>query len=244
MKQTVLITGGTGGIGSAEVRLFAARGWNVAFSYHSAEEKAQALCSELCAQGLQAAAFRVDIADRNQAFQLVHQAEETFGPLTALVNNAGCAGFGLFGDLSEQDWRRMCGVNLDGSLYCAQAAAQGMVRRRQGAIVNTSSMWGQVGASCEVAYSVTKAGLIGFTKALAKELGPSNVRVNCVAPGFIDTPMNGRLSAEDRQALFDETPLGRAGDPEETAKAVFFLASDEASFITGQVLGCNGGFIV
>ena len=244
MAKTILITGGTGGIGAAEVEYFARKGWNVAFSYHSAEKKAQALCEKLCGEGLQAAAFRADLSRREEAFALVEKAEACFGGLDVLLNNAGIAQFGLFQDMTEAQWRQIAGVNLDGSIYCAQAAAAGMVRRGGGVILNTSSMWGQVGASCEVAYSVTKAALIGLTKALAQELGPSGIRVNCIAPGFIETEMNGHLSAEDRSALFEETPLGRGGTPEEVARTAYFLASEGSSFITGQVVAVNGGFVV
>lgn len=244
MKQTVLITGASGGIGSATARLFAERGWNVVAAYHTAREKAEALCAELCEKGLQAAALQADVSDRAQAFALVAQAEQLFGPLDALVNNAGISQVGLFTDLSQADWRQICGVNLDSAIYCSQAAAQSMIRRKTGAIICTSSMWGEVGASCEVAYSVTKAGLIGLTRALAKELGPSGIRVNCVSPGVIDTEMNRRLSEQELAELAGETPLQRLGTPCDVARAAYFLASQEACFITGQVLGCSGGFIV
>lgn len=244
MSKTVLITGATGGIGRAETRLFAQRGWNVAAAYHTARQKAEQLCAELCAEGWQAAALQADVADREEAFSLVRRAQELFGPLDVLVNNAGISQVGLFTDLSEADWRQICGVNLDGAVYCSQAAAKDMVRRKSGVIIQTSSMWGEVGASCEVAYSVTKAALMGLTRALAKELGPSGIRVNCISPGVIDTEMNRRLSPQDMRELADETPLQRIGTPEEVARAVYFLASDEAAFVTGQVLGCSGGFIV
>lgn len=244
MSETILITGGSRGIGKAEVVLFAQRGWNVAFSYHTAEKKACTLCEELCAQGMQVACFRADVADRQQAFALVEQARQTFGPLDALINNAGVAQVGLFQDLTQMQWRQLCGVNLDGSIYCAQAVIPDMVRRQRGVILNTSSMWGQVGASCEVAYSATKAAVIGLTKALAKELGPSKVRVNCIAPGFIESDMNAHLSQEDKSSLFEETALGRGGMPEEVAKTAYFLVSEEASFITGQVIGCSGGLVI
>lgn len=244
MNKTVLITGATGGIGSATAVLFAQNGYNVAIAYHHAEKKAKDLCERLCANGLQAAAFGADVAVRDEAFDLVRRTEETFGSIDVLVNNAGISQFGLFTDLSQQDWRAICGTNLDGSIFCAQAAAKSMVRRQSGVIINTASMWGEVGASCEVAYSVTKAALIGLTKALAKELGPSNIRVNCVSPGMIDTEMNRRLTAEDVAALAEETPLGRVGTPQEVAQTTLFLASAQASFITGQVLSCNGGFIM
>ena len=162
----------------------------------------------------------------------------------ALVNNAAISKTGLFTDVSEAEWNEMFSVNVGGVFHCAQSVLPGMIARRHGAIVNVSSMWGQVGASCEVCYSATKAAVIGLTKALAQEVGPSGVRVNCVAPGVIDTDMNRALDEAALAALSDETPLGRIGTPEEVARTIFFLAGDGAAFITGQVIGVNGGFVV
>jgi 3-oxoacyl-[acyl-carrier protein] reductase len=165
------------------------------------------------------------------------------GAVDVLVNNAGISQQKLFTDITDEDWRRMTGVNLDGVFYCSREASREMIRKKSGSIINISSMWGQVGASCEVHYSAAKAGVIGLTKALAKELGPSNIRVNCIAPGVIDTDMMSGFDNETKNSLIDETPLLRLGTPEDIAKAVVFLA-DENSFITGQVLGVNGGIII
>lgn len=236
--DTVLITGASGGIGAACARKFAAEGWQVALQGHSAFEQAQALARQL--GGL---ALKADISDPVQVNAMVDAALEELGHLDALVCSAGVAHFGLLQDMTDGDWRRVMGVNLDGVFYCCRRAVPHFVRRGQGRIVTLSSMWGQSGASCEAAYSASKAGVIGLTQALARELGPSGVTVNCVAPGVIDTAMNARLSEEDRRDLAEQTPLGRLGTPEEAADAVFFLCTPQSSFITGQVLGVNGGFL-
>lgn len=241
MEKTVLITGGSRGIGAACVRAFAAAGCRVAFSYLHSEEKAAALCAEL--EG-RAVAIQADVADRDQVTALFRQAEQAFGPVEVLVNNAGIAQQKLFTDITPDEWRRMLAVHLDGPFYCCQAALPAMIRAKWGRIINISSMWGQVGGSCEVHYSAAKAGLIGLTKALAQEEGPSGVTVNCIAPGVVETDMMAGFSAADKQALAEETPLCRLGRPEEVAAAAVFLAGDQAAFITGQVLGVNGGLVV
>lgn len=239
MSRTVVVTGGSRGIGAACVRVFAAAGDRVFFLYRASEEAAAALATETGA-----VALRCDVADR----PLVHSAFSDIlsqcGTVDVLINNAGISEFSLFQDISEEQWDRMLQVNLGGAFRCSQEVLPGMIARKQGCILNVSSMWGQVGASCEVHYSAAKAGLIGLTKALAKEVGPSGIRVNCVAPGVIDTEMNGALSAETLAALSEETPLGRIGTPEEVAKILRWLASEEASFLTGQVIAPNGGLII
>ena len=204
----------------------------------------QALAQELRALGGQVGLYPGDVAERAQVDQVMEGFLQDFGHLDVLVCNAGLARQELFTDISLDSWRQMLGVNLDGVFHCCQAALPHMISRKAGKIITLSSMWGQVGASCEVAYSAAKAGVIGLTRALAKEVGPSGITVNCVAPGVIDTAMNGALSPETRAALAEETPLERLGTPEDVAQAIWFLASPAGDFFTGQVLAPNGGFII
>lgn len=242
--KTVLITGGSRGIGQACVLAFARAGWQVAFSYHTQAEQAGQLVERVRQQGGAAACWQADVADSSQVDRLFARAEEAFGPIDALVCNAGIAHQGLLTDMTDAQWRRLMGVDLDGAFYCCRRALPAMVRRHQGSVVLISSTWGVTGGSCEAAYSAAKAGLIGLAKALAKEMGPSGIRVNCIAPGVIDTEMNGGLTEEDLAALREETPLGRQGAPEEVAEAALFLCGEGARFITGQVLGVDGGIAV
>lgn len=235
----ILITGGSRGIGAACVRAFAANGHSVAFLYHTQTAAAKALAKETGAVALQA-----DISDAAQAQEAVARAIEVLGGIDVLVNNAGIAQIKLFTEITDGEWRRMIDTNLGGAFYVTRAAAKEMIRQQGGRIVNVGSMWGKVGASCEVHYSAAKAGLRGMTQALAKELGPSQVTVNCVEPGVIETEMNAALDEQTKRALADETPLCRMGRAEEVANAVLFLASDQASFITGQILGVDGGFAI
>ncbi len=242
MKKTVIVTGGSRGIGAAAARLFAERGFAVVIAYRSAEEKAAALAAELTERGYDAAAFRADVCDTAQVRALFRFAEETFGAVDVLINNAGIARQQLLTDVSDGDYTEVIETNLGGVVRCCREAVPYFLKKHEGAIVNVSSVWGICGASCESVYSASKSGVIGFTKALAKELGPSGIRVNCVAPGVIDTDMNACHGEETMRGLADETPLLRIGRPKEVAEAIFFLASDAASFITGQILGVDGGF--
>lgn len=244
MRKVALITGASRGIGRACARLFAENGYSVLINYHRSEQAAQELLRELLDKGCDARLLRADVSNSAQVDALCEQALSAFRHVDVLINNAAIAQQALLTDLSDQDWRRMMAVNLDAAFYCCRAMLPGMISRRSGSILNISSMWGQVGASCEVSYSAAKAGLIGFTKALAKEVAPSGVRVNCLCPGVIDTDMNASLSDDTRRELAEETPLGRLGTPEEVARAALFLCGESASFITGQVLGVNGGLIV
>lgn len=235
--SVILVTGGSRGIGAACTKRFAAAGHRVAFLYRASEEDARAL-----AASVGATAIRADVSYPAQAAEAVKQIEAQLGEVDVLINNAGVSSFSLFQDTSDAEWRRVMGVNLDGAFYCTRAVLPGMIRRQSGRIIQISSIWGRVGASMEVAYSTSKAALIGMTRALAKEVGPSGITVNCIAPGVIDTDMNRTLSREIREQLASDTPLGRLGDPEEVAETALFLASDAAAFITGQVLGVDGGY--
>lgn len=240
--KNVLITGASGGIGKALALAFAKNGYGVALHFHQNETGARELAEEIKLFGGDAEIFRADLRREEDVSDLFDRAEAHFGFLNTLINNAGVAWRGLLTEMSLSEWRQVLGVSLTGAFLCCRRALGPMVRRHEGSIVNISSMWGEVGASCEAAYSAAKAGLIGLTKALAKEDGPSGVRVNCVTPGVIDTPMNGALSQDDLRALKEETPLERIGTPEEVAAAALFLA--EHPFITGQVLGVSGGFVI
>lgn len=240
--KTALITGASRGIGAAMARAFAEAGYAVALNYRQSEEKARRLAEELTRQGCVAACYRADVADPRQAEELVRRCEEELGQIAVLINNAGISADGLFTDLTDEVWRRLWEVNVSGTLYCSRAVLPAMIRRGSGVILTLSSMWGQVGGSCEVAYSATKAAVIGFTRALAQEVGPAGVRVNCLAPGVIDTDMNQVYGKEALDALAQETPLQRIGAPDEVAQLALWLASEKAGFITGQVIGVNGGF--
>ena len=243
VPKAALITGGSRGIGAACARLFARQGYGVGIVCRKAKDRAEALAEELAALGVPVKVYVCDVAQREQVQAMTAAFLREFGRIDVLVCNAGIARQELFTDITEASWREVMGVDLDGVFYCAQAALPDMLHRKAGKIITLSSMWGQVGASCEVAYSTAKAGVIGMTKALAKELGPSGITVNCVAPGVIDTEMNGNLPQDIKDELAEETPLERLGTPEDVAQAVWFLASSAGDFFTGQVLAPNGGLI-
>jgi len=233
MSRTALVTGSSRGIGAAVVRRLARDGWEVVVHYNESREKALALAAELHTH-----AVRADVRDPEQVRALF----EDVGHVDLLVCCAGVSEYGLITDVSEDAWRSLIETNTGGVFRCCRAAVPGMVHRKAGNIVLISSVWGRYGGSCEAAYSGSKAAVIGLTKALAKELGPSGIRVNCVAPGPIMTDMLTGLSHVNLDELADEVPLGRIGTPEDVAELVAFLASDRSSFITGQVIGCDGGF--
>ena len=242
--KTALVTGSSRGIGRAVARELAHQGWAVGINYLHREDKAQELVEELTAAGCQAAAFQADVADGAAVASMVKELGETFSPVELVVNNAGVAGQSLFQDISDEMWNRYLAVNLGGARNTIKAALPHMISEKRGCIVNISSIWGQRGASCEVAYACTKAGIIALTRSLAMELAPSGIRVNCVAPGVINTDMVQVLGQETLDELAKETPLGRLGTPEDIAYAVSFFASERAGFITGQVLTADGGIIV
>ncbi len=242
MSHTVLITGASRGIGRACALAFGRAGWNVAVHYGKSAQAAADVVAELQALGCDAQAFAADVTDSAQVNTCVQAVLQRFGSIEGLVCAAGIAQQTLLTDVSDGDWDAMLGTDLSGVFYFDRAVLPGMIRAQRGAIVHLSSVWGVHGASCEVHYSAAKAGVIGLTKALAKEVGPSGIRVNCVAPGVIDTDMCACFDRDTMAALAEETPLGRIGTPEDVAKAVLFLCSDSAAFITGQTLGVDGGF--
>ena len=238
--RCVLISGGDRGIGAAAARAFYAAGYRVAVLYHSNADAAAALEKQL--PGV--LAVQCDVASRASCELAFRTVEQALGRVDVLVSNAGIAQQKLFTDITPEEWQRMLDVNLSGAFHLCQLALPGMIRRKAGRILTVSSMWGQTGGSCEVHYSAAKAGLIGLTKALAKEEGPSGITVNCVAPGVIDTDMMAAFTAEDKAALAEETPVGRLGTAEEVAKLLVFLAGEDAGYITGQVFGVNGGLVI
>ncbi len=236
--KTVVITGSSRGIGAATAKLFAENGFNVCVNYFHSEKAAKELTASLPS----AVAVKADISKKADAVALIEAAAETFGHVDVLVNNAGIAlPPQLVTDVSDADYDRVFDINMKGVHNTVSAVLPQMVNRKSGNIVNISSLWGVVGGSCETVYTASKAAVIGYTKALAKELGPSGIRVNCVAPGFIRTEMNARFSEEEIASFAEETPLCRVGGPQDVAKAVFFLATDMSDFITGQTLCVDGG---
>ncbi|MBP8639926.1 MAG: SDR family oxidoreductase [Oscillospiraceae bacterium] len=231
--KTALVTGASRGIGEAIARELSSDGFKVYINYNNSFDKAIALADEI--GGL---AIKADVSDLSQ----VRSMFDEIGELNVLVCNAGISEYGLFSDTSPEKWRDIFAVNVDGMYNCVQCALHSMIKRKGGSIIMLSSVWGVHGASCEAAYSASKAAVIGLTKSLAKELGPSGIRVNCIAPGVIETDMMSGFSPEDKQALREQTPLCRLGKPSDVAQMAAFLASDKSEFITGQVLGVDGGF--
>ncbi|HBF3784081.1 elongation factor P 5-aminopentanone reductase [Clostridioides difficile] len=243
-KKTVLITGGARGIGKAMSKAFAKEGYNVLVNFNKSENEAKELYTILNEKNFSVKLFKANISNREDVEDMVDYCIKEFGGLDVLVNNAAVSQDKLFTDITDEDWDNMMNINLKGSFYCSQVALKYMISEKKGNIINISSIWGISGASCEVHYSITKAGIIGMTKALAKEVGPSNIRVNSIAPGVINTDMLSGYNEEDIDALVEETPLMRLGTPEDIANCAIFLASDKSNFITGQVISPNGGFVI
>ena len=239
MKKVVLVTGGSRGIGKAICEKFAEEGYLVAVNYEKSEEKAVALAEKIGGR-----AYCADVSDYKQVSSMFDKIESELGEVSVLINNAAISTFGLFQDCSDEEWERIFGVNVKGVFNCSKRAVGNMVKNQSGSIVNISSIWGVTGASCECHYSATKAAVIGYTKALAKELGPSGIRVNCIAPGAVDTEMNARFTKEELEAVAEESVLGYIAKPEEIAEAVYFAASEKASYMTGAVVNINGGSVI
>ncbi len=236
MKKVAVVTGGAKGIGSAIVKKLVNDGYSVAFTYNNSEEKALALCAEM---GESCKAYKLDITDSKAVKNVVDNIERIFGEIAILVNNAGIAEQVLFTDITDEMWHRMIETNLSGAFYCSRAVLPYMINRKSGKIINISSIWGETGGSCEVHYSASKAGLIGMTKALAKEVGLSGITVNSVSPGVILTDMTSHFDEETMNLLKEETPLNKIGTPEDVAGAVSFLCSKDADFITGENISVN-----
>ena len=237
--KTVLITGGSRGIGAAMAELFADNGYKVAFTYKSSDEKANSL-----AERINARAIKADSECEADILRALSEATEYLGEIDVLINNAAVSSLALITDVSLEEWNRVMNISVTGAFLYSKHVLPQMINKKQGRIINITSMWGLVGASCEVHYSTAKAALIGFTKALAKEVGPSGITVNAIAPGVISTDMNSAFSEEDIKALAEETPVGRIGAAHEVARAALFLADDASSFITGEIMNVSGGFVM
>ena len=242
--KTVVITGASKGIGTAIAILFARKGYNVVINYNNSYEAAKLLTRSLSSQGYSVLDVKANVANYLETDLLIKEAVYKFGSVDVLINNAGVSHIGLITDTDHIDSDRIFDINLKGVYNCCKSVTPVMVSQKSGKIINIASMWGEVGASCEVAYSAAKAGVIGLTKALAKELAPSNIMVNAISPGLIETGMNSNISVEDLTNFVEDIPLGRMGSADEIAAAAYFLASENADYITGQVLGVNGGFVI
>ncbi|MBN1891248.1 MAG: 3-oxoacyl-ACP reductase FabG [Clostridiales bacterium] len=243
-RRHVLITGASRGIGAETARCFAQEGHAVTILYRKNSYLADQVVSDIRRMGHESVSYRVDLRDYSAVKRITAKAMLEFGAVDVLVSNAGISNFGLFQDVTPEAFKEMIDTHIMGLYNITHAVLPGMISRKMGTIVTVSSVWGITGASCEVPYSTAKAGIIGFTKALAKEVGPSGIRVNCVAPGLIETDMNSKLSVKEIQAICDDTPLGRIGSAKEVADAIIFLASEKSEFITGQVLSPNGGLLM
>ena len=240
--KTVIVTGGSRGIGATIVKELAKAKYNVVLNYNNSEEQAKQIKKELEEQGINIEIFKADVSNREEVKKLVSFTLEKFKNIDVLVNNAGIAQSKLFVDITDEDWNKMMQVNLNSVFYCTQEVLENMIHNKKGCIINISSIWGLTGAACEVHYSVTKAGIDGMTKALAKELGPSNIRVNSIAPGIILTDMCSDYTEEERKQMKEEIPLGKFGETIDIAKCVKWLIED--NYTTGQIISPNGGWVI
>ena len=240
MSKTVFITGSSRGIGASAAKLFYENGYNVIINYNNSEKAALELSQKLPGSLL----LKGNVSNEDDVKSMLEKAILHFGKIDVLINNAGISITGLLSDISLKEWERLFSVNVTGTFLMSKYASKHMISNHSGKIINVSSIWGVCGASCESCYSASKGAVIAFTKALAKELGPSGITVNCVAPGFIDTDMNSDISSEDKKAFCEDTPLERIGTAEDVSKTLLFLASDNADFITGQIINCDGGAVI
>ena len=240
MKKTIIVTGASRGIGAAIVKMLAKEDYNIVLNYNKSEEIAKKIQEEFTKQGKNVEIFKADVSKREEVKKLIEFTINKFKKIDVLINNAGISQTRLFTDITDEDWNNMLNVNLNSVFYMTQEVLPYMIHEKEGCIINISSIWGITGAACETHYSVAKAGVDAMTKSLAKELGPSNIRVNSIAPGIIDTDMNKYLSDEDLANIEDEIPLGKVGNPETVAKCVKWLIEDD--YTTGQIIGINGGW--
>lgn len=241
-KKVILVTGGSRGIGASIVKLLARSGYKVILNYNKSEQCARDIKSELNEQNIEIDIIKADVTDKDEISNMINKIVDKYQRLDVLINNAGVAQEKVFLDLFDEEWQQMMDINLNSVYYCTKMVLPYMLRRKEGCIINISSIWGVTGGSCEVAYSTTKAAINGFTKALAKEMGPSNIRVNSIAPGIIDTEMNRNLSEEDLEQIKEEIPLNRIGNTEDIAKCAKWLIED--TYTTGQVINVNGGWFI
>lgn len=242
MSKTIIVTGGSRGIGAEIVRVLASENYNVVLNYNKSEEKAIKIQKELQEQGKTVEIFKADVSKREEVKKLIQFTLEKFKTIDVLINNAGIAQAKIFTDITDEDWNTMIQTNLTSVFYCTQEVLPTMIHNKKGNIINISSIWGMVGGACEVHYSASKAGIDGLTKGLAKELGPSNIRVNSIAPGLIDTEMNNDITDDGWKKIINETPLQKIGKPIDIARCVSWLVEDE--FTTGQVISINGGWVI
>ncbi len=243
MRKNVLITGSSRGIGRAIAERFSTEPYNIILNCKDSTEQMRTLVTQLRLSNPNIIGVQADVARYEEAEKLFDAARENFGPIDILINNAGVSHIGLFQDMSHEEWEHLLAVNTGSVLNCSRLAVPDMIRKKEGVIVNISSVWGITGASCEAAYSASKSAVNGFTKALAKELGPCGIRVNAIACGVIDTEMNDRFSPEEKSALAEQIPLGRFGSAAQIANLCHFLSSDASGFITGQIITADGGMI-
>lgn len=242
VNKVVVVTGGSRGIGAQIVKTLANENYKVILNYNNSKEQAEKIQQELLEQGKEIEVIKADVSKKEEAEKLIQFAINKFNKIDILINNAGISQEGLFTDVTEEEWQKIINTNLNSVFYCNQQALKYMIQEQQGCIINISSIWGETGASCEVAYSTTKAAINGMTKALAKEVGPSNIRVNAIAPGIIDTDMNKNLTIEERKQIKEQIPLNKIGKAIDIAKCVKWLVEDE--YTTGQIISINGGWYI